>query len=122
MALRHVASYLARAKRDPYPSHPVSHAHEAPAQAFHRAYTVPRASRTSPPVPCVSKRQESVLQRLRDGPIPCPQRTADPVPWTPRCTFVPTPVVTIVVGWGLGICGPTAIPVAVPGGSSTVPR
>jgi hypothetical protein len=57
-----------------------------------------RALRKSPSVPCVSKRPESARQRLRDGPIPCPQHTAAPVPWTPRYTFVPTPIVTITVG------------------------
>src|SRR5262245_5810905 len=40
------------------------------------------------------------LQRLRDGPILCPQRTAAPVLWTPQCTFAPTPSVTIAGGWG----------------------
>jgi hypothetical protein len=35
--------------------------------------------------------------------------------------FCPHSGVTIVVGWGLGIFGPTAIPVAAPGVSSTVP-
>ena len=38
--------------------------------------------------------------RLLYRPIPCPQRTDVPVPWTPRCTFVPTPIVTIAAGWG----------------------
>ena len=39
-------------------------------------------------------------QCLRYGPLPCPQRTAAPGPWTPRGTFVPTPSVTIAGGWG----------------------
>ena len=33
-------------------------------------------------------------------PAPCPRRTDAPIPWTPRCTFVPTAIVTIVAGWG----------------------
>jgi hypothetical protein len=33
-------------------------------------------------------------------PLPCPQRTDAPGPWTPRCTFVPTPSVPIAAGWG----------------------
>ena len=37
---------------------------------------------------------------LRCHPIPCPQRTDAPGQWTPRCTFVPTPIVTIAAGWG----------------------
>ena len=78
-----------------------------------------RAARTSPMVPCVRKRPERARQRLRSGPLPCPQRPAAPVPWTPRCTFVPTPIVPIAVGEDWGICGPMAIPVAARGGSST---
>src|SRR5262249_51163390 len=34
------------------------------------------------------------------GPLPCRSRPAAPVPWTPRCTFVPTPSVPIAAGWG----------------------
>jgi hypothetical protein len=53
-------------------------------------------------------------------PAPMPSTPRRPVRAAPLCTSVRTALVTMVVGWGLGIFGSTAIPVAAPGVSATV--
>ena len=50
--------------------------------------------------------------------LPCPRRTDAPGRLTHRCTFVRSAIVTIVAGWSWTTCGPMAIPMAAPGGSS----
>src|SRR4029450_7798146 len=59
-----------------------------------------RASRKGLTVFCVHERPCIPPSLLRCRPIPGPQRTDAPVPWTPRGTFVPTPSVTTAAGWG----------------------
>src|SRR5215813_4451994 len=80
-----------------YPPHPCQRSPSANAPPSpHRL----RASRTGLPVLCVSARPCIPPPLLRCRPLPCPQRTDAPGRWTPRGIFVPTPIVTIAVGWG----------------------
>ena len=74
----------------------------------------------SPSVPCVRERPCLPKRRLRCHRLPCPRPTGASVRSTPLCTSVRTAVVTLVVGWGLGIFGSIAIPVVALGVSSTV--
>src|SRR5262249_554687 len=74
----------------------------------------------SPSVPCVSERPCLPTRPLSCHLFPCLRPTGARVRLTPLCTAVRTAVVTLVVGWGLGIVGSTAIPVVAPGVSSTV--
>ena len=83
--------------------------------------TWPKPGPPTPPVPAQPKRNRSNEPKTFEGvtkkphcalceretahpqppaPVPPDQRTDVPVPWTPRCTFVPTPIVTIAAGWG----------------------
>jgi hypothetical protein len=88
-----------------WPGHPVQRPGHPPGPSKPSAGTPAsphrlRASRTSHPFPCVNKSLARVLtQRPRNGPLPCRQRTAAPGWWTPPCTSVPTPNVTIAAGW-----------------------
>jgi len=74
----------------------------------------------SPSVPCVSEIPCLPKRRLRCHLLPCPRPTGAPVRSTPLCTSVRTAVVTMVIGWGVGIVGSTALPVVASSVSSTV--
>jgi len=74
----------------------------------------------SPSVPCVSERPCLPKRRRRYHLLPCPRPTGALVRSTPLCTAVRTAVVTLAVGWGLGIFGSTALPVVAPGVSATI--
>ena len=74
----------------------------------------------SPSGPCVSERSCLPKRRLWCHLLPCLRPTGARLRLTPLCTAVRRAVVTLVVGWGLGIFGSTAIPVVAPGASSTV--
>ena len=108
-----------------------THAVTAPASPALPAPLKPKRNRSSEPqpcagctespaVPCVSERPCLPKRRLRCHLLPCPRPTGAPVRSTPLCTSVRTAVVTMVVGWGWGIVGSTAIPVVALGVSSTI--
>src|SRR4029450_1836507 len=79
------------------PPHPYQLSPSAPAPRRPKRL---RAGGKSPIVPCVNEVPRLSHHLVLCRPIPCLQRTDVLVPWTPRCTFVPTPLVTIVAGWG----------------------
>src|SRR5262245_49750197 len=95
----------------------------APAQPKRSRSTAPTpfAGLTHKP-PCALCERDSAPPQAPPPvpPAPCPRRTGGPVRSTPLCTFVPMLIAITEAGAGWGICTPTVIPVAAPGGSSTV--
>ena len=118
VALRHGAPHLVQARH----VHPTGGGQSSPSSSAPPSPNRLRASRTSPIVPCVSEKPCIPNRLLRCHPVPWRRPPDVPARWTPRGTFVPTPLVTIAAGWGSTTCGPMAIPVVARGGSCTVPR